>query len=241
MTIGPLVGPARRRLVRVGVRRAVRRVEQCALTPGAGVAAADELVGVLGPTCCVIFRSQLADPGTTTRLEQLGFSTAQEREPLMVCVRPPAPAAGPFRIRRAAEDEIDRGIAISSDAHEVDGDMLERTLARTPRDVIELWLAWDGAEPISAVWLLRGDGVMGVWSMMTPRRHQRRGAGRALLTAALAEAWSPDTRFAVLIATPAGRRLYESVGFTAADEVTTSFRGVDGALLEAIGQAAPPD
>ena len=158
----------------------------------------------------------------------------------MVCVRPPAPTAGPFRIRRAAEDEIDRGIAISSEAHEVDRDMLERTLARTPRDVIELWLAWDGAEPISAVWLVRGDGVIGVWSMMTPRRHQRRGAGRALLTAALADAWSSETRFAVLIATPAGRRLYESIGFAAADEVTTSFRGVDGALLDAIGQAAPP-
>jgi GNAT superfamily N-acetyltransferase len=213
----------------------------CALTPGAGEAAADELVAALGPDLpAVVFRSQLADPGTTTRLEQLGFSTAKEREPLMVCTRPPAPTAGPFRIRRAAEKEVDRGIAISAEAHEVDRDMLERTLARTPRDVLDLWLAWDGDEPISTVWLLRGEGVIGVWSMMTPRRHQRRGAGRALLTAALAEAWSPDTRFAVLIATPAGRRLYESVGFAAADEVTTSFRGVDEALLEAIGQPAPP-
>jgi predicted GNAT family acetyltransferase len=76
--------------------------------------------------------------------------------------------------------------------------------------------------------------------MTTPRRHQRRGAGRALLTAALADTWSPDTRFAVLIATPAGRRLYESIGFTAAGEVTTSFRGVDDGLLDAIGQAAAP-
>jgi len=216
-------------------------LNMCALTPGAGAAAADELVGVLPPDLpAVIFRSQLADPFTTTRLQQLGFSTAPEREALMICTRPPAPTAAPFGIRRAAEDEIDRGIAISSEAHEVDGDMLERTLARTPQDVIELWLAWDGAEPISAVWLLRGDGAIGVWSMMTPRRHQRRGAGRALLTAALADTWSADTRFAMLIATPAGRRLYESVGFAAADDVTTSFRGIDEALLDAIGQAAPP-
>ena len=27
--------------------------------------------------------------------------------------------------------------------------MLERTLARTPRDMMELWLAWDGDEPVS--------------------------------------------------------------------------------------------
>jgi GNAT superfamily N-acetyltransferase len=135
---------------------------------------------------------------------------------------------------------MEHGIAISADAHAVDRGMLERTLARTPRDAIELWLAWDGVEPIGTVWLLRGGGVIGVWSMMTPRRHQRRGAGRALLTAALADAWSPETRFAVLMATPAGRRLYASIGFAVADEVTTSFRGIDEALLDAIGQAAPP-
>jgi hypothetical protein len=44
----------------------------------------------------------------------------------------------------------------------------------------------------------------------------------------------------VLMATPAGRRLYASIGFAVADEVTTSFRGIDAALLEAIGQGAPP-
>jgi hypothetical protein len=49
--------------------------------------------------------------------------------------------------------------------------MLERTLARTARDAIGLWLAWDESEPISAVWLVRHEDVIGVWSMMTPRRH----------------------------------------------------------------------
>ncbi|MGH3140825.1 MAG: GNAT family N-acetyltransferase, partial [Gaiellales bacterium] len=228
MTIGP-AGSARRGdgwFAMVSGEQSAE-LNMCSLTPGAAVEAVDELVDVLGPDIpAVVFRSQLADPATTSRLEQLGFSTAEQREPLMVCQRPPAPTESSFRIRRATEDEIGDGIAISSEAHEVDRGMLERTLARTRRDVIELWLAWDGDEPVSAVWLLRDDGVIGVWSMMTPRRHQRRGAGRALLTAALAGTWSPQTQFAVLIATPAGRRLYESVGFAAADEVTTSFRGI---------------
>jgi predicted GNAT family acetyltransferase len=216
-------------------------LNMCGLTPGADAAAADELVGVLGPDLpAVVFRSQLADAGATARLEELGFSTAPEPEALMVCARPPTRAAGPFRIRRAAEGEMRHGIAISAEAHEVDRGMLERTLARTARDAIGLWLAWDESEPISAVWLVRHEDVIGVWSMMTPRRHQRRGAGRAVLTAALADIWSPETRFAVLMATPAGRRLYASIGFAVADEVTTSFRGIDAALLEAIGQGAPP-
>ena len=108
-------------------------LNMCSLTPGAGVGAVDELVDVLGPDLpAVIFRSQLADPATTSRLEQLGFSTAEQHEPLMVCRRPPAPTGSPFRLRRATEDEIGHGIAISSEAHEVDRGMLERTLARTP-------------------------------------------------------------------------------------------------------------
>ena len=48
--------------------------------------------------------------------------------------------------------------------------------------------------------------------------------------------WRDDTEFAVLLATPAGRRLYESIGFEADDEVMTRFRGLEDELLAAIGQ-----
>ena len=78
--------------------------------------------------------------------------------------------------------------------------------------------------------------MLGVLEMMTPARHQRRGAGRALLTHALAAKWRDDTEFAVLLATPAGRRLYESIGFVASDEVITRLRGLEDEVLAAIGQ-----
>ena len=135
MTIGP-AGSARRGDGWFALVSGEQSAElnMCALTPGAGVAAAEELVGVLGPDLpAVIFRSQQADPGTTTRLERLGFSTAQEREALMVCLRPPAPAAGPFRIRRAAKDEIDHGIAISSDAQRSAATCSSARSPHTPR------------------------------------------------------------------------------------------------------------
>jgi GNAT superfamily N-acetyltransferase len=209
----------------------------CALTPGAGAGDVDALSALLGRDLpAVVFRSEFADPGATGRLERLGFQTAEEPEALMVCRRPAAQAAGPFVVRRAAEEELVHGVRISSEAHEVGAGMLERTLARTPADAIELWLAWEGDEPVSAVWLLQRDGVIAVRSMMTPPRHQRRGAGRAVLTTALAETWADDTRFAVLLSTPAGRRLYEATGFAVVDTITTSFRGIDQAQLEAIGQ-----
>jgi GNAT superfamily N-acetyltransferase len=212
----------------------------CGVLPGAGATAVAELVDALGPDLpAVVFRSARADRDSTTALERLGFSTAPQPEALMVCLQPPSPSPGPFRSRRATRQEWPIGLDISAETHEVGRAMLERTLGLADPEAVDLWLAWDGEEPVSAVWLLRGEGAIGVWSMMTPRRHQRRGAGRALLTAALTDTWSSATRFAILVATPAGRRLYESTGFTVADEVTTSFRGMDQALLEAIGQPGP--
>ena len=59
------------------------------------------------------------------------------------------------------------------------------------------------------------DREIGVWAMMTPARHRRRGGGRAVLTAALAASWRDDTAGAFLWSSPLGRPLYESVGFEA--------------------------
>jgi hypothetical protein len=71
---------------------------------------------------------------------------------------------------------------------------------------------------------------------MTPLAHQRRGAGRAVMATALRESWTADVTQSVLLATPAGRRLYESLGFVAVDEGITCYRGLDDDVLEAIGQ-----
>ena len=212
----------------------------CALTPGAGERSAHELLRVLGddlPT--VVFRSDAADPATTPLLAGAGFATAAVSEALMACLRPPQPRPSGFRIARALDQaELEHALALASDAHQIERPLLERSIGQAPPAAVDLWIAWDGAEPISVVWLVRHGPALGVMSMMTPRRHQRRGAGSALLATALAETWTDAVEFAVLVSTPAGRRLYESLGFTTVDEVTTSFRGADEALLEAIGQPA---
>jgi ribosomal protein S18 acetylase RimI-like enzyme len=72
--------------------------------------------------------------------------------------------------------------------------------------------------------------------MMTPPRHQRRGAGRQLLSTALAARWTAETTGALLVSTVAGRRLYESLGFVARDEVIACYRGLDKDVLDAMGQ-----
>src|SRR5689334_3086739 len=117
LTIGP-AGSAHRGAAWFALITGERSAElnTCALTAGAGVGDVDALVALLGDDLpAVVFRSELADPETTGRLERLGFETAGAQEALMVCPRPPAHAAEPFAVRRANDDELGHGIRISSE------------------------------------------------------------------------------------------------------------------------------
>ena len=213
----------------------------CGLGPHATDTSAKALLDAIGSDLpALVFVSSDADPGAAVLLELNGFDTASVSEPLMRSSRCPEPAPTPFRIESAVDAAaIDVAVALTAEAHHVDREMVENTIRHAGlRGFARIWIAWDGAEPISVVWISRRDRWLGVMEMMTPERHQRRGAGRALLTGALAEEWSAETESALLIATPAGRRLYESIGFVASDEIMTRYRGLEADVLEAIGQPA---
>ena len=211
----------------------------CGLTPEATFTSAQALVSSIATELpLIVFVSERADPDAGAFLEADGFDTVTVPEPLMHATRPPTPVDTALRIEPAAgAAALAAGIELTSEANTVDTELLERSILHAADSgAAQMWLAWDEAEPISVVWIVRHEDVLGVMEMMTPARHQRRGAGRALLTHALAAEWRDDTEFAVLIATPAGRRLYESIGFDTSDEVMTRFRGLDDAVLAAIGQ-----
>ena len=211
----------------------------CTLLPGAGATAARELVTAIdeADVPATVFVSEHAAPAAGEVLAAAGFATAVVVEPLMRSAAPPAPVETTLGIEPMRSDELAHALSLVAGAHHVDHAMVERTLTAAARDeTTHVWLAWDGTEPVSVVWLCCRGRHLGVREMMTPKRHQRRGAGRALLTTALAAEWTPATEFACLVATPAGRRLYESIGFVVVDRVTTRFRGVDPGVLEAIGQ-----
>ena len=62
----------------------------------------------------------------------------------------------------------------------VDSELLERSILHAASSgTAQMWIAWDGAEPISVVWIVRHEEVLGVMEMMTPARHQRRGTRAA--------------------------------------------------------------
>jgi GNAT superfamily N-acetyltransferase len=213
----------------------------CGLLPGATAASAAELTSLIDAVSlpAIIFVSEFADRATGDHLAAEGYETAEVEEPLMRSNRPPSPIESGFTARPAADAaDIAAAIALTSEAHAVGRELLERTFATATKDpLVRVWLAFDGEEPVSVAWLARHGEALGVKEMMTPPRHQRRGAGRAVLVAALAAEWTPETLFSYLIATPAGRRLYESIGYTAVDRVKTRHRGLSPAVLAAIGQS----
>jgi len=94
-----------------------------------------------------------------------------------------------------------------------------------------------GEEPISVAWVTPGPRI-GVWEMMTPARHRRKGAARAALTGALDAVWGDATEGAFLWSPPAGRPFYESVGFAPVDEAVSWTLGAEPEFLAAIGQPA---
>ena len=213
----------------------------CGLDPRATADGAAELVAALGPDLPAVVFTSAAPPGGRAGRAAGGGVRDGERAGAADALRPPATARRDGRLpRRARRDRAggrrrpraDRGGAPHRPRP-------RRRHHRGGRDegIAQPWLAWDGEEPVSTVWLVAHDGFVGVREMMTPLRHQRRGAGRSLLATALAATWTPATEHAVLLATPAGTRLYASLGFDVADDVVTCYRGLEDDVKAAIGQA----
>jgi hypothetical protein len=171
----------------------------CGLLPGATADSARELMTAIDTLDlpAIVFVSEFADPAVADCLAAEGYETADIEEPLMRAGRPPLPAESGFSVRPAVDaSDVAAAVALTSEAHAVSGDLLQRTFARAAEnDSVRVWLAFDGDEPVSVAWLGRAGEALGVKEMTTPARHQRRGAGRAVLTAALAAEWDAGTRF----------------------------------------------
>jgi GNAT acetyltransferase-like protein len=83
----------------------------------------------------------------------------------------------------------------------------------------EVFIARRGDEPMSAVATTGTHVTIGIWSMSTPPEKQRQGAGRAVLLAAMDYHRKRGAVTFYLIATPAGKPLYDSLGFKTVDDI----------------------
>jgi len=145
-----------------------------------------------------------------------GYVPADE-VPLMVCTEPgPGLASHPYAIERIDDPAVLRAAT----------PLAARTFGLPDADVarvynqeslavpgVDFFMARRSGEVWSFVQTSRIGTLVGIWSMATAPEYQGQGAGRALLQAVLAHHRRRGADLFYLMASSAGQRLYQGVGF----------------------------
>jgi hypothetical protein len=129
-----------------------------------------------------------------------------------------------FVIQRVTEP---RGMSIFGDlaasAFAMDRPWVDRTFAAASlldAPALAFHVAYRGDIPMSGVCSSGAGSTVGIWTMSTPPDKQRQGAGRAVLLAAMQEHVMSGAETFYLIATAAGKPLYDNLGFKTVDELS---------------------
>ncbi len=131
------------------------------------------------------------------------------------------PPAGAYTVERVTDlRQLGAVTDLTAAAFALDREWVSRTFC-SPNFLhapgISFFLASRNGEPHSSV-CTTGQGTVGIWSMATPPELQRRGAGKAALLGAIAHHLRQGAEAFYLIATPAGKPLYDAVGFRTVEE-----------------------
>lgn len=212
----------------------------CGLQGGTTADEARGLVAVVDAADCPAVVTVSPGVGRAARdvLTACGFALLGPEQVMWRPGRLLQPAPGPFDVRRALDpDDLAIASTVIADAHGTAPDIVERVfgLEEWRRGSIECWLAFEDGEAASVGWLTFGDGIVGVWEMMTSPRHRRRGAARAVLSTALAASRPRAREGAFLWSSPMGGPLYEALGFETVEVVSPYVRGGTAEELALIG------
>jgi GNAT superfamily N-acetyltransferase len=137
------------------------------------------------------------------------------------------PAQERFQIERVTTETLGDATRLAADTFEVAEDVFARAYSPAILAVpgVMVFLARDGDEPVSTVTTMATGATVGVWTMATRPSRQRQGAGKALLEHALSHHQAHGAERFYLLATAAGKPLYERVGFRTVSEVAVWVRG----------------
>lgn len=120
-----------------------------------------------------------------------------------------------------------RGMSVFGDlaaaAFAMDRPWVDRTFAAPSlldAPALAFYVVYRGDVPMSAVCTSGAGSTVGIWTMSTPPDKQRQGAGRAVLLAAMEDHAQRGAETFYLIATAAGKPLYDKLGFSTVDELS---------------------
>ena len=125
------------------------------------------------------------------------------------------------------------------EVHDYDPGMIRALFGRFDPDGTDVscWIAWDGDEAVSLAFVTHARSSLALWDVMTPPRHRRRGAARTVVVTGLGEVAAAvgGVERTLFWSSPAGRPLYDALGFRVADTVDAWARGASAADLAAVG------
>ena len=149
------------------------------------------------------------------RSAELGLSSVGEAPLMIFSGEIPELTPGYEVVRVTDELGVHEVANMVATAFELDREWVGKTFAskRLAESSTAFYLARAADRPMSTVTTSGSGGTVGIWSMATPPDFQRRGAGKAALLGAMAHSRSKGAHTFYLIATPAGKPLYDSVGF----------------------------
>jgi GNAT superfamily N-acetyltransferase len=179
------------------------------------------------PFCAIVGASVAAE--LSGFCESLGLVHATQW-PLMVCPGEAAqalPTEGvTVRVLRSEEDVVAMSQALA-DAFSMPADAIARAMPLRLYDspAIDTFVAEHDGDVLSSVTVTRHGNVTGVWAMGTMAAAQGKGVGRALLSTAMAAERAAGTAAFYLGATPAGRPLYERLGYRSVFSAEVWVRG----------------
>ena len=138
------------------------------------------------------------------------------------------PESGNYRVERIdTEPDLKEANGLVASAFGLPPESVNRAFGPPLLDGpgVAVFLARQNGHAISAVQTTRAGSIVGIWAMATAPEHQRKGAGRALLEHAIAYHCERGANLFYLIATDAGKPLYERIGFRTVSEAAVWVAG----------------
>jgi len=189
----------------------------------------DDLTGRLGSLDTMLALSGDCAERLAPKLRDAGFVAGGGCPLMTVELASIIPDGSSYRIEAARDEaDIEAMAGVLADAYSLA--VAHTSAAFGPgllvvRDVTP-FMAWNDDGPCSAVIATRVGTDVGIWAMGTTPRSQGRGAGRALLGGVLQRFAAEGAERGFLFPSPAGRRLYDSLGFVEADRSEIWLRGM---------------
>lgn len=136
----------------------------------------------------------------------------------------PDTPASEFVTKRVTEpEEMSIFGNLASSAFAMEQAWVDRTFAAASlleAGQLAFYVAYRKGVPMSGVCSSASGSTVGIWTMSTPPEKQRQGAGQAVLLSAMQDHVKRGADTFYLIATAAGKPLYDKLGFETVDELS---------------------